>query len=337
MKALNKFMLCGSLLLGAVSLTGCSDSDDNYDFDGIDHERVFFANTNNMETGTVIKTPVGLITGVDGTFSVKATKSTTKDMRVTVAIDNGLVAAYNAEHGTNYETLPDGTLTLSHTALTIPAGSETSKDTLHVTITDDKAATVNSDNGYLVPIVIKSCDGERYQPSSNLSVRYLTIAYMEKSINEQPTELLGTELGNDVYKTWKCIATDNLNPSGFEGFFGGSSWYSWGFADTSNPVASFTIDMQQTHKITGVSLGRKNSCLKDIKIEVSSDNQVWADLGSTNSLLDIGSSYYNRNSYVVFYGAIPCRYIRITETLSTSSSWWKYYASISGFKVTAQD
>lgn len=336
MKLLNKIMFGSALLLGALTFTGCSD-DDSYDVDGISYQRVYFDKSTNVATGSVIKTPVGTITSVAADFNVKTTKAPEQDVHVSVAVDNSYVDTYNKANGTHYEALPEGTVTLSTNTLTIPADTTASRDTLHITLSDDKAGAVTSTNGYIIPVVIKSCDGNGYQPSRDLSVRYLTISYLEKSINDDATELLGTALSDDVLKTFNCIAASNLDPDGYSDLFGGG-WYgsSWSYQDNNNPEASFTLDMQETRKVTGVSVG-SNSMLANLKIEVSSDNQTWAELGTTSKLVTIGSSWRDRKNWAVFFGAIPCRYIRLTQTMSTQSSWWYYYAEVSGIGIAVAE
>ena len=194
MKFKNIFIACGALFFGAAALTSCGSDDTAYDIDGIAHERVYFANAGVLEEGMVVTTPVGSIVSVKGLFNVRATKAAAKAMRVALDIDNSLVDAYNKANGTNYLAAPEGTIGMSSDGLTIPSDTVCSADTLKLTVADDKAVQLKDRRGYLVPVVIRSCDADGYRPSLNLSVRYLHIASVETVINDNAGSVPGKQV-----------------------------------------------------------------------------------------------------------------------------------------------
>ena len=61
MKLKNIFLALGGAMLLSCSMASCSHEEE-YDFDGIPYNRVYFANANVVTTGAVIKTPVGNFT-----------------------------------------------------------------------------------------------------------------------------------------------------------------------------------------------------------------------------------------------------------------------------------
>ncbi|MCH4147650.1 MAG: DUF1735 domain-containing protein [Prevotella sp.] len=329
MKLKNILLLVGVLFLGMVAITSCSSSEE-YDVDGISYTRAYFTKARSVADGTVVSTPIGIIASLDVNLSVKTTSATTAETHATVSVDNSLIDKYNAANGTSYQPIPEGVLKFDKKSLTIKSGTMISSDTIHVSIDEGQAKSLNYKGGYLAPIVISSLDNG-IQPSSDAAVTYIHLSYLESAINDKATVLTGTALSDEVMSNWKCVAAENLDPAGFSGLFTGDSWErSWNFTDTSKSTCSFTVDMLSTQKITAVMVA--NYGIKSLGVAISSDGQTFADLGSVlPSFRDD-----NWNYWIVFYGAMPCRYIKFTVTLDTSDKWWTYNTTIPGLGIRVE-
>jgi len=92
----------------------------------------------------------------------------TSPVKVTLAVDASLVAAYNTANGTSFLPLPDDAYAIVSTSLTIPAGQQYATTTLEVF--KNKVDPVKS---YLLPVSIKDASGKLL--TSNLNTLYFNI------------------------------------------------------------------------------------------------------------------------------------------------------------------
>lgn len=336
MKINKLYILAGALFFGAVALTSCGDDEEKYDIDGISYQRVYIPGAANDVSATIVKTPVGYIKMLSAPIVASATKATNADTHVQFAIDNSKVDDYNKAHGTNYLAAPDGAISFDKTSLTIKAATETTEDTLWVSFSETAEQLLTDKTGYVIPIVISSCDGEGYQPSINMATKYIVVGLEESAVRPKGTaaEMLGAEM-ND-YTTWTS------NPSGFTGLFSGSSWnrrYS-----IPNSPGVFTLDMQSTRNLTGIAVYcyyaqyayyyGSDVYPQSIAVEISSDGSTFTSIGK----LEGDDLYVDDSGYAWFdlYGPMPCRYMRVTiewaPLLQSYSSYWR----LSGFRAYAQ-
>lgn len=339
MKRINKFILSGALLLGAVAFTSCS-KDETYDYDGINYERVYMQNPNTTKSGTVLKTPVGYIAGFSGKVAVQTTGAMTSPTNVNLAVDNSLVDSYNAANKTSYEAIPDGVVSLEKSSLTIAAGKIVS-DTVNIVVSEEGYSKLKADVSYLVPVTIKDASGSDAQLAKDSKYRsnYFVLKYMETNslirTEGSVSDLIGTPTTEEQGKTWSCIAAEDLNPEGFSGLYDESSW---DFLSGKEVLkASFTIDLGASHKIGGFSIS--SYLIKYSDIQISSDNAKWTDVGDTQNAQAIRDD--NWNEWYGFYASMAARYVKMTLTLNSSSWAWNYpqwgYCSISSFQLRFDD
>ena len=91
MKLKNIFMIGGALLFGAMALTSCSD-DETYDFDGVEGTRVYMDKTMQpISTSSVLKTPVGVVGGMEVEVNVKTTSLVQGGVSAQIAYDDSFV------------------------------------------------------------------------------------------------------------------------------------------------------------------------------------------------------------------------------------------------------
>lgn len=328
MKIKNILMFCGAILLTSVILVSCG-SDDNYDFPGIDHERVYFDKSNILAVGSITKTPIGYIADASIKFSVKSTASFTTSTHVNVAIDESLVASYNKANGTSYVAAPEGTVVLDKSALTILADTLSSKDSVTITVPESSFDKLIDKAGYLIPIVITGSDNKECKASTNAGIRYFLLKIEEGSIRKKAlnSDIKGTELSD--HDKWKCISATGFNADEFQNLYSGGWDAQW---NMSAKKGTFVIDMQETKKVTGFYVG--NYALKSVSCQISSDNVKWTDCGSINAADMYAKDWSSKMA--IFYGAMPCRYIKITVGLDETNQWIEYYMNLSSFGIYAE-
>lgn len=329
------FTVCAAMLLGAVALTSCSD-DDDADVHGITYNRAYFDKARSVTTGSVLKTPVGVVATFSDEISAKATSPVSGNITLTVTVDNSLIDSYNTEHGTNYKPLPDGVITMDKTTLTIPAGAQESADTVHLAINNKGAEALTDTAGYLMPIIIKDVAGGDARKSIDAAVRYVHINYMVTTslINDQATAFAGTKAD---LSPMKCIAATNLDTGGFVNLISGGWYARWEFK-SDDTTASFVIDMGGSHKLAGFYID--SYVLKNAKISISDDNSNWTEVSETNghkALQDYDYSTYEYNQEYVLYAPLQARYFKAELELDNSSWAWQYYKYISSLSLYFAD
>lgn len=146
-----KYSILSAALLcigGAALLTSCADGDDfDYGKNGLllsGTERV------SMQKFTVEDTPVSY------DITAKATRVVESDVHLTVAIDAAKLDEYNALNGTSYACVPESSVRLADTQLTIAAGQAVSTaTTVSIVSTEEFADGVS----YVIPVTIQSATG----------------------------------------------------------------------------------------------------------------------------------------------------------------------------------
>lgn len=341
MKLKNIIFLAVLALLSLSAMTSCGD-DEKYDVDGFSYTRAYFSNARGVSNGTVVNTPVGIITSLKSEIIVKATSPATSDTHVTLAIDNSLVEKYNEANGTNYVPVPDGAITLSSYTATIKSGAVQSLDTITASINDKMAANLNDPNGYLAPVVIKSADNGM-RPSSDAAVTYIHLTYAESCINDDATELLGTQMDlSTAANEWKLVSSDNFDESTFSNLFDEDSWNRYFGLKEKKDKATCVIDLGKNYNVSGFTIS--SYVMKNAYVEISTDLQKWTGLGSTNDHKSVDiTEGWNSTPWFVLYASIPARYVRITLDVDTDSYYWQYlsygdwakaYVSIKSFNIT---
>jgi hypothetical protein len=326
MEIKNILILCGGLLATTVVLTACSN-DKSYDFPGDANSRIYFDKSTTVVEGAIVNTPVGYIADLAAKFSVRCNASKSSATTVNLKIDNNLIDAYNTVNNTSYKAIPDGMVTLDKTSLTIPADSVKSKDSVSINIPESAYASLNDKGGYLIPVVISSAEGSNVAPSTNSGVKYLHIAITSSSIkkNAPSSDIKGTLLTD--YAGWTGTS-DTGDPSTFDLMFSNDGWSGWSF--NASP-STFVLDMQKNRDLAGFRIealyAQYGEIFSKIAIQISTDGKTYTDLGKLTS-----DDMANENGYqiVCLYGAMNCRYLKLTVKWS-ADSWGTDDCQIIGF------
>lgn len=317
----SKYFLLPALVLAATAFTGCND-DDEYDFPGSSKTLVYA--TDFSGSYKVVQTPAGAMGAMSVPVTAKANMRPGSDIKVTVAVDNDLIDAYNEEHGTNYSALPVEALVFSQNELTIPAGELLSVDTVLVSLTEDQEIlkTLNDDNGYIIPVRLASVNGGGAALATSIkSISYLTIGITNDAVNHDGT--LADSKGTAVEDWTGWTVTNNGDTQdGWEAMFDGDAKNSWTTSSDGDEL-TVTVDMGKSYKFDAIqakyawgwgSYSYDYGSLPDnTKFYISSDGSNWSNVG------EVTGGGYNGAQYVLFWGYLEARYIKMT--IPRTSSW----------------
>lgn len=312
MKNRKNLFYIGAFTICSLSLAAC-DKEDVYDVYGDPYNRVY--TLDNSQAFKIVQTPISTISNVDFKWPAKCSKKASDNIKVKVIVDNSLIAAYNEEHGTEYEAMPTEALVLNNMEMTIPTGSMAVGDTAHVQLTDnaDVLGTLKSENGYIIPLRLESAEGGDSQLSTNmLKPTFITVSVTEDNVNHDATEYTGTGTLVADQSGWSVTPINGSTGSNLQRWFDGNPKNYASVSDWNNYQAAFVVDMGQSYTFDGIAAYRGNSWNNSLysslssgaKISTSEDGENYKGAGEVT-----GSSMY-----VVFYAPLTARYIKIETT-----------------------
>lgn len=286
-----------------------------------------FLGFNSTTTSTgIVNTPAGVFGGIDAEFTPKALIDLGVDVSVTLKADMSLVDAYNTANNTQYQALPDNVVkALTVTGTTIPSTSRQASGNIEVTAPNDIAKTLALGT-YLLPMKpVVTANGKESELDAPV---YVLVNVTQSLINDDATEITGSEVsGDDI----SCLSADGLSADEF-------TTEDWSFTQ-KQAKASCTLDLGSVRNITGFLFA--SDLITNTKVEISSDNKTWTELGSTNGHKGpkVRSGWYDYTAYML-YGAMKGRYVRATMDLNQNYWGWNYiqwgYCTISKIAIYAQ-
>ncbi|WP_295730488.1 DUF1735 domain-containing protein [uncultured Muribaculum sp.] len=301
--------LIGLVASAAILFTGCSDDEKMPDFPGNPNPIVFTGD--NSATFKITQTPVSTIQTVEWSIGVKSNKAPKSDVRVTMGIDNSLIAAYNAEHKTNYQAVPAGVVVFENQVMTIPAGERESVEETKMKLTEDSEllASLNSTDGYLVPVTVTGVEGAQLAVSRS-SVSYIALPIVFDNVQQGVGIEAATGTAVNDHTGWFC----NTNIEGFDAstFVDGDPAT---YTTSYNSDIELVVDMGREYNFDAIEAcyqepwGQKlirGSLSEGTDISISSDSKSWVTVGTVKS----GTFKYG-TQFVVLYAPIKARYIRL--------------------------
>lgn len=269
----------------------------------------------NVFTGKIKHSPVSSSTDVDFSFPVRVAPAGTSTINATLAVDNSLIAAYNAANGTAFEALPAANLKLDYASASIPAGSVKSDD-VHVALTGDLSA-LRASAGYLIPLKLTS--SATVDPDN--SVVYVVVEVMEQLIKSNPTaaDLAGLTLVNER-SGWSAKDGDG-NP--VDDIFGQSPWS----GSDANPII---VDLGAEYEIGAIGLGSVYGNygsyyrVNGATLAYSVDGTSFTGVG-----VAAASDFVWQNPYqvAVLEVTVKARYIRVSDITAN------YFYGLNNFNV----
>lgn len=276
---------------------------------------------NKTVSSNIVKTPVGVFGGISASVKIKNLIPVTGDMQGTFAVDNSLVAAYNADNGTNFSQLPDNILqSLVITPATVKEGDTESEDGIKVSVPDNLAQQL--DGAFLLPLRLKTSFANGAKVDED-DIVYITVEVKNSLINDNAESIPGTKAD---LKEFTIVSADNLDPAGYSGLFGGGWSASWPFGGKADK-ASFTLDLGKERALTAFYVD--SYVKKDVTVSFSADGKTWNEIGNTSEH-QAAYDYNTYNQAYVLYGAVKMRYMKFDFKLDLDSWAWSYgsYASV---------
>lgn len=321
----NRTKLCYISMFACCSLafSACGD-DEVYDVYGDPYNRVYVRE--NSQAYKLVQTPVSSVSNVDFTWEVQCSKVASGDIKVKVEVDNSLIAGYNEKNGTTFEALPEESVVMENSEMTIPAGCMKVSTPLHVTLTDnvDVLAELRSENGYLVPLRLVSAQGGNAQLSTNmLQPSYLTITVTEDNVNHDADKYAGTGVLVANQSGWSatCNGTVSSYYSPIETLFDGDCKSTCSLSNRSADL-HLDIDMGKSYSFDGIKM---TTFGYDYTDWTQKEMGAFA-AGMTVSTKENGGEWKvqgvieNAAEACVFYAPLTAQYIRIT--VPNSGGWY---------------
>ena len=261
-------------------------------------------------SSNIVKTPVGNFGGISATVQFSNLCAVTGDMEGSLVVDNSLIAAYNAEKGTNYSPLPAEALeALTVTPGVVKEGETATTEGIRVSVPD--AISHQLEGSFLIPMRLQTsfANGAKHEEND---IVYIKVEVKTSLINENPSTILGTiqTNGNDV---WTCLSAENFNAD---------EMTTSGWTPSASRVSSaqVVIDLGTEHKVSAFMVDMY--VMRGVKLYLSTDNVNWTDCGDTEGKNKVYDN--NWNSWYVFYGGVPARYVKFDFTLNSSHWAWSY-------------
>jgi len=247
-------------------------------------------------------------------FPVFASKQISQDVTVTAKLDNTLVDAYNAANNTSYAPFPVGVLNADGLMAHIAKGTSTSSDSITIT-TNSPGFNLLTGTAYMAPIKLTTIDPSGTITNSSTQITYIVVNVEQRRIKYLATtaDVIGSLL------TTRAAWTANFNPAPTTVgsiLDGSTTTYSrW----VASPV-QLDVNMQATANVTGIRLYTATSTTytpTQVDVYLSNDGISYDKIGS---VLKANTTYSTTYSYILFYKAIPAKYIRLILSYSTSTN-----------------
>jgi hypothetical protein len=319
----------GYLVIALVFLS-CKKNE-SFDIKG-DPEVRFFTNTTSFGNApqnsinySVINYPdvagsglINLSANIPATvkFAVFATKPVSEDVMIGAELDNSLIAEYNALHNTKYMAFPAGILNTTGLTAHITKGTTTSADSITVT-TDVTGINVLSEKAYMAPIKLTtvSNNGVGQVTTSETKITYIVANVELRKIKYLATAAEAQGALVTPRTTW--TAAFDPAPATTGSIFDGSTTTYTRWAASPGQV---DVNMQATKNVTGIRVFHGNSATftpTQVDVYLSNDGINFDFIGSPLKANITFASNYN---YILFYKAIPAKYIRLKLYYSTSTN-----------------
>ncbi len=318
-------LYAGLLALCIVGLSACED-EEVYDFPGSADNIVYILPA--TKSFNMVSTPVGFFgDSIAAGFGVKSTQPSETSATVTAVIDTSLVSAYNEANGTNYMTC---TASLSKATATINQGEYASFDSIEVVLPKADYSAISEIGTYLVPVKLSTITTGVV--STEYNIVYLEINVEQKLIKEDAGsgDIQGTLVADR--SAWTATSTD-ASVTNFSSVFDGNAGSGVSFGNEASPT--ITIDMQDEKNVSAFYFKNTNYSwynwynFSNIYIELSTDGTTWTEAGTAPPHVE-----NTTDQYIILYGAVPSRYVRITVSW-LYGDYGSIYRSFNEFNVYA--
>lgn len=292
----------------AAGVTSCGEKEEVYDIDGVSGQIVLAPSIN--ASGNFVKTPIGMIAPpVSWTVTPRSRMKAAEGLYAIFAIDNSLIAEYNAKNNTEYKALPDGVAMLQNDTVRFDVGRTVGTSGVTIKLTDnaDLLGQLTVGENYIVPVRLASVAGGAMARSVS-NVSYVTFGVTEKMINDEgnPT---GTIVTKDLRTDWTGTAIDGGTDTRWNHPLQETGSYSYG---TYPSGSAAVIDLAKEYTFDGIysypyyGMSSYAMLRMGVGIEVSKDGENWQKLGDLDGY----------RTTVAFYAPVTARYIKMKNNSS---------------------
>lgn len=256
-------------------------------------------------------------------FAGYLTREATKDITLTIAADESLVAAYNSSNKTDFVLLPAANYKiLGNGKLNIKSGASVSMDSLVLEVVD--RVKLNDDRGYILPLTISEISSSDKGVSTSVNYRSIYVLVSSKFNNVDPSNagLSGTAL---LRTGWLVTASGSYSGNGIARVLDGKNETAW---DSDGKLPAWVqLDMGSENTVKGFPIvpGYEYRSDNFITMEVlsSSDGKSWKSQGIYNgTATSSGSTAANPDIKMVkFISPVKARYFKFNITATTDGGY----------------
>lgn len=202
------------------------------------------------------------------------------DIPVSFAVDNALVATYNAANRTNYQVLPASAYTLSATTAVIPKG-QLSTVPLKINFKTTGTGAMDAFISYLLPVTLSS-------PNVKVSEPLKTVYYIVRALPDLADYPNFDRTGFKILN-FSSEEANGEGPNNGRAIFvldgvNSTFWHSKWQNGAASPPHHLTIDMGGVKTLHGLSLLARqngdNGKPNEVNLQLSTDNVTWTDAGN---------------------------------------------------------
>ena len=257
--------------------------------------------SDNVVSGKVVHVKgSGSQSDFSASFKAYTTVTSDKGYKVTAAVDNSLVDAYNAKHNTSYAAMPSENVDLQNASLTIEADQNASSESVTVSLKGDLSGLTN-ENGYLIPVKLSASGAVS---SESRGVVYAVIKPENKLIKpiKSAEDIVGFPAGGRSSWTADCDNSACL--------FDGSNSTAVKFAQQNGNT--LTVNFGGKHFVTGLHFYSYG--ISDVSVEYSPDGSEWKTAGTADDsdVVNTGSQWGRGDYYMSFGEALEAQSIRVS-------------------------
>lgn len=198
---------------------------------------------------------------------VRCTKPASKDVTVSLAIEEAYVEEYNQKNGTDYKLLT--VAQLENETFVIKAGNYTSEDSIKVTYNNPEALISEGSARYMLPIIIKSVDSSMAISEQGVVNLFYEAEEQAGQIKVNPS---GTELSREA---WTIKTSDGID---YTSKLGAANASSVDFTSGSELVVDFGEAVQ--FKCLGIKYQSEYYSVKNLTVLVSEDGIDFKSVGT---------------------------------------------------------
>ncbi|MDR0824484.1 MAG: DUF1735 domain-containing protein, partial [Prevotella sp.] len=270
----------------------------------------------------------------DVPFQLYSESAVTGNVAVSLAVNNSLIAAYNAKNGTDYQPVPEpAKITFANNVETIADGATSCTGTFSYT---GAANALNDSKGYLVPIEIATVTGTDIESESARKVFYLIVEvshmYSVQVLDDSGLGVKQTDrTGYRVAKFVNAATGANVAPANgataYDNMFNATTTSFW-MTQVAGLKLKVVIDLgSEVSGITGLLLesAQASASMTIRDVDLAYATQTMYDKGQEGSLWQLRIPYQTSAPtsppqflYIKFSNPVKSRYIILDNMCSNS-------------------